>query len=262
MITLKILKYQLKDLLNSKFVIFYGVFFLIATEALFDLGGNPVKTALSMMSIVLMIVPLFSIIVGVMYLYNSREFVELMLSQPIKRSQLFWGMYGGLTISLITGFLIGMTLPFLWHGVVNVQGWNYWLVLLSMGVILTLIFVALSFWVALIFEDRLKGLSGVIVLWLLFGVVYDGLILFLVYTFSNYNMQKPVIALTMLNPMDLARVIMLLKFDVSTLMGYTGATLQAFFGKIIGIVISSGAMLVWWVLPLFGGFRRFVKKDF
>ena len=262
MIILKILKYQLKDLLNSKFVIFYGVFFLIATEALFDLGGNPVKTALSMMSIVLMIVPLFSIIVGVMYLYNSREFVELMLSQPIKRSQLFWGMYGGLTISLIVGFVIGMTLPFLWHGVVNVQGWNYWLVLVSMGIILTLIFVALSFWVSLIFEDRLKGLAAVIVLWLLFGVVYDGLILFLIYTFSNYNMQKPVIALTMLNPMDLARVIMLLKFDVSTLMGYTGATLQAFFGKIIGIVISSGAMLVWWVLPLFGGFRRFVKKDF
>ncbi len=262
MITLKILKYQLKDLLNSKWVIFYGFFFLLTTEALFDLGGNPVKTALSMMSIVLMIVPLFSIIVGVMYLYNSREFVELMLSQPIRRSQLFWGMYGGLSISLVSGFLIGMTLPFLWHGVVDVQGWNYWLILLSMGSTLTLIFVALSFWIALLFEDRLKGLAGVIVLWLLFGVIYDGIILFLVYTFSNYSMEKPVIVLTMLNPMDLARVIILLKFDVTTLMGYTGATLQAFFGNIMGVLVSSIAMIGWWLLPLFGGFRRFVKKDF
>jgi len=262
MTTLKILKYHLKDLLNSKWVIFYGFFFLVITEALFDLGGNPVKTVLSMMSIVLMIVPLFSIIVGVMYLYNSREFVELMLSQPIKRSQLFWGMYGGLSISLATGFLFGMTLPFLWHGVVDLQGWDYWLVLLSIGLTLTLIFVAISFWIALIFEDRLKGLAGVIVLWLLFGVIYDGLVLFLIYYFSDYSMEKPVIILSMLNPVDLARIIMLLKFNVSTLMGYTGASLQAFFGNVTGMLVSASAMFAWWLLPLFGGFRRFVKKDF
>ncbi len=262
MITMKILKYQLKDLLNSKWILFYSIFFMLVTEALLDLGGNAVNTALSMMNIVLIIVPLFSIIVGVMYLYNAREFVELMLSQPIKRSQLFWGMYGGLCFSMIFGFLAGMLLPFLWHGVVDRQGWSYWSVLLLIGTILTLIFVAISFWVALKFEDKLKGLAGVIVLWLLFAVVYDGLILFLVYYFSDYSMEKPVIILSMLNPVDLARIIMLFKFNVSTLMGYTGATLQVFFGKIIGIFVCGVAMLFWWGVPLAIGLQKFLEKDF
>jgi Cu-processing system permease protein len=64
------------------------------------------------------------------------------------------------------------------------------------------------------------------------------------------------------NPMDLARVALLLQFDVAALLGYTGAVMQKFFGRAIGVTVTSLALAVWVFAPLFAGMRAFQKKDF
>jgi len=64
-----------------------------------------------------------------------------------------------------------------------------------------------------------------------------------------------------LNPIDLGRIFIMLKMDVSALMGYTGALYQDFFGSFRGMLFTTGVMLLWTVLPLFSALRTFKKKD-
>ena len=63
--------------------------------------GGDTRTLLSLSNIVLFVVPLMTIVYGTIYLYNSREFIELLLAQPIKRRTLFTGLYLGLAIPLV-----------------------------------------------------------------------------------------------------------------------------------------------------------------
>jgi Cu-processing system permease protein len=44
-------------------------------------------------------------------------------------------------------------------------------------------------------------------------------------------------------------------------MGYTGALYKDFFGSSTGILFTSGIMLLWITIPLFGALRIFSRKD-
>jgi Cu-processing system permease protein len=260
-ITLKIFKYELQDVLRGKWVIFYALLFLGITDALFRFGGDSSRVLVSLMNVVLIVIPLVSIIFGSLYIYNSREFIELFLCQPLDRKHLYFGMYAGVAIPLISGFTAGILLPMIYFGQSSAENWRAIIILLCSGTGLTLIFLALSFYISVSNQDRIKGLSISILLWLFFTVLYDGLILILIYVFADYPLEKAVLVFSFLNPVDLARVLLLMEFDISALMGYTGAVFQNFFGGSQGIVVSIISIIIWISIPLTLGLRRFIKKD-
>ena len=84
---LKVLKYQARDAVRSRWLIAYVAFFLLVTEGLLRFSGDPMKAQLSLVSLVLFLVPLVSIVFGTVYLYNAREFIELLLAQPVNRGK-------------------------------------------------------------------------------------------------------------------------------------------------------------------------------
>jgi Cu-processing system permease protein len=259
--TMKILKYQLQDVLRGRWALFYGVFFMLATDAFFRFGGDGPRVILSLMNVVLLVIPLMALVLGAMYLYNSREYIELLLSQPIRRSSLFAGLYAGLALPLAGAFVAGVTLPFVYHGALAGAAAAL-LVLLGTGVLLTLVFVALAFAVALGTEDRIRGLGLALAVWLFFGVVYNGLMLLVIQLFHAYPLQQAVIAMSLLNPIDLGRILLLLNLDAAALMGFTGAVFQKFFGSGTGQLLSLAAMLTWLAVPLLLGRRAFLRKNF
>lgn len=256
----KIIEYELHDVIRSKWLVIYTVFFFLATDGLFRFGGSSSKVILSLINIVLIIIPLVSIIFGSMYSYNSREFVELLLAQPMNRKLLFTGMYAGLALPLSFGFVLGVGLPFAIHGFSDQAG-NLVILLLS-GVFLTCIFVGLAFLITVVNEDKAKGLGIAICTWLLFAVIYDGIVLFVVLVFGDYPLEKAMITMSLFNPIDLARILVLLNFDVSALMGYTGAVFQKFFGSILGQTLSLVSLTTWVFMPVLFGMRSFARKDF
>jgi len=69
------------------------------------------------------------------------------------------------------------------------------------------------------------------------------------------------LVLSALNPVDMGRILILLKMDVSALMGYTGAIFQNFFGTTTGIISTLLVMLLWIVLPIGFSLRKFKRKD-
>src|SRR6056297_1011017 len=112
---LKILKYSFNDLLRSKWTIIYLAFFLIATQGLLYITGDSDNTVVGLLNVVVILCPLIATIFGTVNFYNSREFTELLLAQPIKRKDIFLGQYFGMTLSLSIGYLLGVLLPFVIH---------------------------------------------------------------------------------------------------------------------------------------------------
>lgn len=258
----KILKYSFYDLIRSRWSYVYLLFYLLLGIVLLFLNNDLSKAVITLMNIIIVLVPLIGTIFGVMYYYNSKEFTELLLAQPVKRSSIFLGQYLGVALSLSMSLIIGLGLPFVFYGLFQSNAiWDFSLLLVT-GTFLTLIFTALAFNIALYNENKIKGFSYAILLWLFMAVVYDGLFLMSLIIFESYPLDKFSLLATMLNPIDLSRILILLKLDISALLGYTGAVFQKFFGTNSGVVLSLLALSIWVMLPTLNIHRKSRKKDF
>lgn len=259
---LKILKYSFYDLVRSRWSYVYFLFYLLLGVVLLFLNNDLSKAVITLMNVIIILVPLIGTIFGVMYYYNSREFTELLLAQPVKRSSIFLGQYFGVATSLSMSLVIGLGLPFIFYGVFNSSAiWDFSLLLIT-GAFLTFIFTALAFVIALSNENRIKGFGYAILLWLFMAVIYDGIFLMSLLYFEEYPLDKFSLLATMLNPIDLSRVMILLKLDISALLGYTGAVFQKFFGTSFGLILSSGLLVLWVLVPTFFIWRIAKRKDF
>ena len=96
----KIIKYVMTDILRNRIVLIYTVFLFITAFSMFSLEDNTTKGLLSLLNIILIIVPLVSIIFSTIYVYNSAEFIELLVSQPLKRKTIWLSLFTGLASSL------------------------------------------------------------------------------------------------------------------------------------------------------------------
>jgi len=262
MTAMTVFRYELQDLRRSRWVLGYGLCLLLLTEALLRFGGGGPRAVLSLMNVALGVVPLVAIVFGTMYLYGSRSFIQLLLAQPVGRGELFAGLYAGLALPLAAGFLLAVGLPFLWGGSGEGALAGPLVMLLGAGTLLTLVFTALAMLVSLTVNDRAKGLGLAILVWLALTALYDAVIVLAATALSDYPLELPLLGLTMLNPIDLARVAMLMRLDTAALMGYTGAVFERFFGSALGVALSVGALMFWWGGPLAAARRRFCRKDF
>ena len=69
------------------------------------------------------------------------------------------------------------------------------------------------------------------------------------------------IGVTALNPIDLARIFIILQLDVSAMLGYTGAIFKDFFGTGLGTAIGFLLLSMWAVIPYVFSLRLFIRKD-
>jgi Cu-processing system permease protein len=253
---MKLSKYVLYDILRNKIVIAYTIFLFVISMSLFRMEENSGKAMLSLLNILLIVVPLISMIFSTIHYYNSYEFIELMLSQPMSRTKILLSEYAGVALSLVSAFLIGVGIPIVFFSL-DATG----LAMIFAGCALTLVFTSIAFWASVKAKDKARGIGFALLLWFYFSLIYDGLIVLILFSFSDYPLEKLTLVLSALNPVDLGRIFIMLKMDVSALMGYTGALYQDFFGSFSGMLFTTGVMLLWAVLPLYAAVRTFRKKD-
>src|SRR6187549_998373 len=109
----KIVKYVIIDILRNKIVLAYTAFLLLISVTIFNLEDNSAKGLLSLLNIILIIVPLVSLLFSAIYVYNSSEFLELLVSQPLKRRTIWLSLFTGLASSMAFSFFIGAGIPIL-----------------------------------------------------------------------------------------------------------------------------------------------------
>ncbi len=244
------------DIIRNKVVLGYTILLLAMSLSVFNLETDSSKGLLSLLNVILIIVPLISIIFSTIYIYNASEFIELLVSQPLRRSGIWLSIVSGLAISLSLAFVIGCGLP-----IIILDGSGSGMMIAAMGLLLTLIFVSIAALAAVYTRDKAKGIGLSILLWLFFTLLYDGLIMFLLFQFMDYPVEKALVAISMFNPVDLSRIMILLKLDISALMGVTSAIFKSFFGQSWGMILSLTVMVLWFVIPLFFSVKKFNTKN-
>jgi hypothetical protein len=253
---LRIVKYILLDILQNRIIVAYTLFLLAASLGLFNLSDDSTKGLASLLNIVLIVTPLVSIVFATIHYYNAIEFIELMAAQPIKRRTIIWGEFTGLALAVMTAVGLGIGAPILLFSP-NPTG----LTLLAVALGLSVVFVSIALLASVATRDKAKGIGVSLMLWFLFALLYDALVLFLMFSFADYPLEKAMLVVVSINPIDLGRVVVLLQMDISALMGYTGALFQEFLGTAWGIVYALALLCLWAFLPIWGAVRLFERKD-
>lgn len=252
----KIIKYVIADLLRNRTIMVYTLVLMALSMTVFGMEDNAEKGVASLLNIILFVVPLVSIIFSTVYLYNSAEFIELLVSQPLKRQTIWMSIFVGLAGAVSLAFLVGVGIPVILYAFMP-SG----IVLVLCGVVLSLVFVSIAMWASVRIRDKAKGIGLSILLWLYFALLFDALVLFLVFQFSEYPLENAMVAVSMLNPVDISRILILLQIDVSAMMGYTGAIFRNFFGTSGGMAITLAVLMLWISVPLLLSNRFFKHKD-
>jgi Cu-processing system permease protein len=252
----RIVKFVILDILKNRIMLVYTLLLAVLSWSVFSLEDNSAKGLLTLLNVILLNVPLVALIFSTIYIYNSAEFVELLLSQPIRRRRIWWSLFQGLSVSLVLSFLAGAGIPI----IVFAPGING-LVMIATGCLVSVVFVSVAFLSAVLTRDKAKGIGISIMMWLFFALLFDGLVLFFLFQFAEYPIEKAMVFVSALNPVDLARIFMLLHLDVSAMMGYTGAIFRDFFGSGLGMAVSLCIMLLWIAVPYYLSLRSFRTKD-
>ena len=169
---------------------------------------------------------------------------------------IWMALFTGVSLSLVLAYLLGVGIPVL----LFVDSSTTIMMLLG-GCFLSVIFVAIAFLGSVMTRDKAKGIGVSIMLWLYFSLLFDGLVLFLFFQFADYPVEKAVVTLSALSPVDLCRILILLRLDVSAMMGYTGAVFKNFFGTNWGLVLSFVLLALWVAVPFYISLVKFRKKD-
>src|SRR5690606_29086517 len=141
-----------------------------------------------------------------------------------KRQSIWLSIFLGLGTVMLLSFFVGVGIPTLLYAG-NPSG----MTLIAGGLLLSLIFVSIAMWTAVRIRDKSKGIGLAIILWLYFALIFDALLLFLLFQFADYPIENIMIGISMLNPIDITRILILLEIDLSAMMGYTGAVFREFF---------------------------------
>ncbi|RBL89062.1 ABC transporter permease subunit [Chitinophaga flava] len=251
-----IIKYVLIDLLKNRTVLAYTLVLGVLTISVAGMSDNTSKGMLSLLNITLLFVPIISHLFSTIYFFNSAEFTELLLAQPIRRKTMLLAVYAGVAIALSLAYFVGVGVPVfvLYNNLAAIA-------LVISGMLLTLVFSALALLIFVLFKDKTKGIGAGIITALFFTLLFDGLLLAFIYSFSEYPIDKPLLGLISLNPVDLARILVLLQLDAAVMMGYSGALFKKFLGSATGSIYTTLCMLCWIIIPLITAVRIFRKKD-
>lgn len=252
----KIARFIFFDILKNKIVIFYTILLFILSWSVLGLESNYTKATLSLLNVVLLVVPLVNIIFSTIYVYNSSQFIELLLSHPVPRPKIWFSIFLGLTSALVLAFLVGCGVPILLYSSIN-TGFS----LIIIGILLSVIFTSFAMLSAISSRDKAKGIGISIFIWIFFSIIYDGILLVLMFQFADYPIEGIMATLAGLNPIGLSRIFVLLQLNISAMLGYSGAVFEQVFGSGGGMGISIVVLLFWAVVPFLWSLIKFNKRD-
>ena len=249
-------KFIIGDLIRNKVLIGYLLLLSIIGWGIFFMESQPEKAHMLLLQATLIVVPIFSIVFSAIYFYSSKEFILLLVSQPVARKVILNGQYLGLIGAFTGTYFIGIGLPLMIFYPIA----SSYLLIIS-GTLLTIIFSSIALFIGVYFQDKAKGLGVVILLWAFFAFIFDGLLLLFMYQFGDYSIERWIIILTLLNPIDVARITVIMQTDISAMMGLSGAVFRKVLGGDLSIILFLINLVIWSIAPFSLAKRRFEKMD-
>lgn len=223
------------------------------------------RTAVSLVQLVLFLVPLTSLLIGVLQLAPERGAAELLFSQPVGRGAVLVGKMLGLLQALVAAQAFGFGAAGL---VIFSQSGGSGLgsfVMVALGsVVLTAVFLGIA---ALISAGspgrrRARVLAVALVVWFALVVLFDVVALGIATLLPSGAASRVLICGVILNPVDAVRTGALLAVEGSAAFGSASLAFLRFTGGSAGAAAWIAASLcVWIVLPAWLAVLRLRRTD-
>lgn len=268
-----IIRKEFLDSIRSRWLIAFTVitFFLVIGlpfVVAYSLGlmAPTIQTLISGTSeIVYPFLPLIALPIGSAALVGERDrnTLELLLSQPISKINVFLGKFFGMFLAVSAAITIGMGVAAL--VIMETPTLEYFYVLLiAYG--LTAAMLGLALMISAFSKDRSMALGIALFFWFLFAVLIDMGFLSLVVTVAFDPVYLiPIVAA---NPLELVRQITLYALLVGedfavnlATLGPLGIAMVQVFGADGIIPFLYTTMAVWILAPTVAAFVQFIRKD-
>lgn len=249
--------YETIALAKSRWLWIYLVAFNLILFSLRYFSNDPQQLFVSTMNSVLFFHSIGLLLFATLSWQNNSEFISLILTQPIKRSTVFWARLSSfwLSVGLSTGVSLlvqmGPSLQF----AENIR-------LLLTQSLIEVIFTGIGFLLAIKIQDRLKAMAIAAAVILLFTLILDGFSLWIIINYSAYPLEKLILALSALNPLTLLKYQNLAADESSLWIGYAGLLLKRAWETGFIKAISALALFLWICVPVSLAWFSFKRKDF
>ena len=249
-------------------VVFAGLALAVSGAGYILSGGYGVqdfsRTAVSLVQIVLLLVPLASLVFGGLALTPDRGAAELLYSQPVHRGAILLGRMLGVWLALAAAELIGFGIA----GVVmqyqaGPDGlWGYGALVLT-AVAITGVFLAVATLLASVNAGRrTRVLAAALVVWFITVVMFDVAVLGVASLLRSGSASRLLITATLINPVDAARTGSLLAIEGTAAFGAASLALLRFTGGAgAAAALVALSLVAWLVTPLVVAVRALSRAD-
>jgi Cu-processing system permease protein len=249
--------------------VFCGLALLVAGSGYVLLGGAGVqdfgRTAASLVQLVLLLVPLTSLLLGVLSLAPERGAAELLFSQPLPRRTILLGKLLGLFEALAGAQAVGFgAAGLLVFSQAGREGLGGFLLLVAGSFVLTLVFLGLA---ALIgagvgARSRARALAVALVVWFVAVVLFDVAALGIASFLPSGAASRLLIVSVLVNPADAVRTGALLGVEGTTAFGAASLAFLRFTHGAAGAgVLLAVSLLFWSVVPAGLAVWRLERRD-
>ena len=249
-------------------VVFAGLALAVAGAGYVLSGGHGVqdfsRTAISLVQLVLLLVPLAALVFGALALTSERGAAELLYSQPVSRGHILFGRVLGLWAALSAAELVGFGLAGLvlqWQA--GPGGVARYGALALTAVVITGVFLSVAAWLSSGHTGRrTRVLALALVVWFLAVVLFDVAALGAASLLRSGSASRLLIWATLINPVDAARTGALLAIEGTSAFGAATAALLRFTGGMTaaGAAIAT-SLVLWLVVPFACAVRGLTRSD-
>ena len=265
---------ELKIALRSRWTQIFAVVFAIlaagvAAAGYVISGGHGVqdfaRTSASLVHLLVLIVPLVSLMLGVLSLSLERGAAEVVFALPVSRWTILFGRMLGLFVALALAQLFGFGLAgLLVYTQSGPEGVGDFIIVLGASFLATAVFLALA---ALLSADafgrrRTKALALALVAWLVGEVFIDLAALGLATFLPSGAASRVLILASLVNPIGALRTGALLLVEGPGAFGAASLALLRFtHGPAGATVLIALSLVTWIVVPALWARRRLERAD-
>jgi len=251
-------RYELMLAIRSRWLqvfatVFAGLSLAVAGSGYILSGGHGVqdfsRTAVSLVQIVLLLVPLAALVFGGLALTPDRGAAELIYSQPVARGVILIGRMLGVWLALAAAESIGFgAAGLVVQSQSGIDGIGRYAALVGTAIVVTGIFLGLAALIAALSPGRrTRVLAAALVVWFVTVMLFDVGALGVASLLRSGSASRLLITATLINPVDAARTGALLAIDGSAAFGAASLALLRFTGGIGGAALLIVSSLVMWL---------------
>jgi Cu-processing system permease protein len=250
-------------------IVFAALALAVAASGYILSGGHGVqdfaRTAASLVQLVLLLVPLTSLLIGVLSLAPERGAAELLFSQPLSRRTILLGKLLGLFEALVGAQALGFgAAGLVIFSQAGNEGLAGFLMLFGASVVLTAIFlgVAALLAAAAIGRRRTRALALALVVWFVSVVLFDVAALGLASLLPSGPASRVLIVAVIVNPVDAVRTATLLGIEGAAAFGAASLAFLRFTKGAWGAAALLGLSLLFWIaVPALAAVERLRRTD-